>query len=294
MDPISIIAGILAVYALFTALTAGLSIKSPEPGNPKLPTVSQSRKIPLAVGRTLVTGPNVIEATKYTGKKGSHEETRYYQNIEMAIAYGPGTLYKIFGDEKTAWDGGATPLTDDGQEIFVDAIGLFGHRRTPGEGGMYGYAMYARGDSAGYIFPGWEAKTGRDQPGYPMLSRVKFESADLGFYWGNAPNYRPVSFEYGFLPNPLNQGNSVIGATGSEAANPAYVLYEILKNSEYGTSSPAQVDTASIIAMGTTLANEGLGIRRTWYTESASEIEAEILSLIDGVRYRDPLTGFVA
>ena len=300
MSVLAIIAGVLAVIALFTALNVNLEVKAPEPGNPKLPTVSQSRKIPLAVGRTLVSGPNILDATKHIIYNHHDHGFNYYQKIEMAIAYGPGLIYSIWSNDKLAWEDAANPLSDDGEVIFIDKLDLFGGSKEPGLGGMRGNATFARGDSAGYIFPGWEATTGRDQPGYPLLSRVLFTSGgaelgyDRGFYWGNSPNYRPVEFEYGFFPNPLNHAtNHVIGTGTNEAANPAYVLYEILKSPEFGTSSQATVDTAAIAAMAATLHTEGLGIRRTWYTESATEIEEELLDLIDGVRYRDPLTGNV-
>ena len=296
MDPISILIGVVAVLALFTALQIDTNIKSPEPGNPKLPTVSQSRKIPLAVGRTLVSGPNVLEATKYITYNNKEEGINFYQNIEFAIAYGPGLIYSIWSADLLVWDNEGDPLSDNGETIYIAKPDLWGDKE-PGGGGMRGDVVFCRGDSLGYIFPGWEALTGRDQPGYPTLSRALFKfgpGETRGFSFGNSENYRPVEFEYGFFPNPLNHAtNHTIGTGTNEAANPAYVLYEILKGTDYGTSSPAQIDTDAISAMAATLYTEGVGIRRTWYTESALEIEKELLDLIDGIRYRDPLTGEV-
>ena len=285
---------IKAVLSLFSAPDASAS--TPEPGNPRLPTVSQSRKIPLAVGRTMVTGPNVIEATKYITYNNKEEGTNYYQNIEFAIAYGPGLIYSIWSADLLVWDNGGDPLSDNGETIYIAKPGLWGDKE-PGGGGMRGDVVFCRGDSNGYIFPDWETLTGREQPGYPMLSRALFKfgpGETRGFAFGNSENYRPVEFEYGFFPNPLNHAtNHSIGSGTNEAANPAYVLYENLKSAEFGTSSQADVDVPAISAMAATLYIEGLGIRRTWYTESATEIEEEVLDLIDGVRYRDPLTGFV-
>ena len=298
MDPISILIGIVAVIALFSAIQVGIEVKSPEPGNPKLPTVSQSRKIPLAVGRTLVSGPNVLDAAKHSVYHNSQQEDNYGQNIEMAIAYGPGILYSLWSADKKVWEDSVTPLSNNGDSIYIDDVNFYGGATVPGKGGLRGHMDYCRGDSSGYIFPNWEAITGRLQPGYPTLARVLFYGGTSNpihrFYWGNAESYRPVEFEYGFFPNPLSHpSNHIIGNGNSAAANPAYVLYEILKSNKFGTSSPASVDTNAIAAMAATLSAEALGIRRTWYTESALEIEKEILDLIDGVRYRDPATGHV-
>ena len=297
VDPLTIINTVLAVYSLFTAFKA--SREEPEwaqPGDPKLPTVSQARKIPLAVGRTLVSGPNVIEATKYIPYNNKEEGINYYQNIEMAIAYGPGQIYSIWSTDKLVWEDIGNPLSDDGETIYIAKPDLWGDKE-PGGGGLIGDVVFCRGDSAGYIFPDWETITGRSQPGYPMLSRALFKfgpGETRGFVFGNSENYRPIEFEYGFFPNPfLHATNHVIGTGSNEAANPAYVLYEILKSAEFGTSSQATVDTTAITTMAATLHTEGIGVRRTWYAESATEIEEELLALVDGVRYRDPLTGNV-
>ena len=298
MDILGILVGIISVIALFAALGAEAEVKSPEPGNPKLPTVSQSRKIPLAVGRTMVSGPNVIEATKFVTYNNKEEGINYYQNLEFAVAYGPGRLYSIWSSDRLVWEPSEGDLEEDGDTVFIAKINLFGSAKTPGEGGMRGDITFCKGSASGYNFPGWDVLTGRDQPGYPLLSRVLFSwgagSNNRGFYWGNSANYRPLEFEYGFFPNPLNHvSNHIVGNGTEEAANPAYVLYEILKSPSYGTSSAATVDTTALAEMAVTLHTEGIGIRRTWYTESAMEIEEEILALVDGVRYRDPATGFI-
>jgi hypothetical protein len=98
--------------ALFLPQTA--ATQSPTRGNPKLPTVSQSRRIPLVLGKCLVEGPNVIDADSYTTTKltrklkGLFSSTKvdvgfkYYQSMDVGIAHGEGVLYEIRAGQYTA------------------------------------------------------------------------------------------------------------------------------------------------------------------------------------------------
>ena len=298
MTGIEIFYAVVFVVALFVALKGADVDVSREPGNPTLPTVSQSRKIPLAVGRTLVNGPNILDAAKFNAYKNSQFETNYGQNIEMAIAYGEGKLYAIWSKDKLVWGEDFAPLEENGDSIYIDDVNFYGNVKAPGEGGLRGHMAYCKGGSSGYIFPYWEAITGRQQPGYPLLARVLFHGGSANpvdkFYWGNSESYRPIEFEYGYFPDPFHTGiYSVIGNAPNLSANPAYVLYEVLVGTKFGTSSQATIDTAAIEVMAATLHAESLGVRRTYYTESALEIEQELLDLVDAIRYRDGLTGDV-
>jgi len=280
--------GVMALIVLFAVLQKP-DTPSAEPGNPKHPTVSQSRKIPLAVGKTLVDGPNILDVGPLRIHSRSNGREQYHQDIEMAIAYGPGVLHQIWANDAKIWEGTMDQTLD---EVYIDKPDVFGNSGTPGGGGMTGYAMYVAGHDVGHINQKVEGlMPGREQPGYPSLARVLFYLDTYRFYWGNAENFKPVSFVYAHYPNPLNHPvNHIVGAY---MANPAYVLYALMKNTLWGIGSGYSIDTAAIAAMADTLKSEGLGIARTWYDKDAPTIEREILDLIDGVRYRSPITGDV-
>lgn len=269
----------------------------PDRGNPKLPTVSQARRVPLAVGKTKVDGPNVLEATPYqaTVNKikskglfgGSSQEVgfSYYQNIEMAIAYGPGELYDIYWGDIFGISPNFTSGNIESTVILQEE--LFGDRHS-GAGGVSGVIEFIPGDNAGHISR-MESLTGRDQPGMPNLARVIFHSTEFrGFYWGNSEVYKPTAFIYGFYPNPFSEATKHKIGNG---ANPAYVLYEIANNSLYGMGLLGNVSQPAIQTLADLMVTEGLGIQRTWYESDGGAIERELLDYMDAVRFRDPDSG---
>lgn len=293
---------LLIFFIFFVALLyfASRSAQStpPDQGNPKLPTVSQSRRVPLAVGRTKVDGPNVLEATRYRttvnkvktkGLFGSSTQEvgfAYYQNIEMAIAYGPGELYDIYWGKKL---GKSVNLTSGAiQQTSISRSTLFGDRKT-GAGGVSGSIEFIPGDNAGHVSR-MESLTGRDQPGYPNLARCIFYAGGRGFYWGNSENYKPVAFIYGFYPNPFSEATKHKIGNG---ANPAYVLYEIANNSLWGMGLLGNIDQTAIQTLADLMVTEGLGIQRTWYDSDGGAIERELLDYMDAVRYRNPTNGSI-
>lgn len=290
------------VISLFADKPSG-----PQRGNPQIPTVSQSRRVPLFVGKVKLEGPNILDATPYKTKKikvdsgglfGSKVTIghRYYQTQEAAIGWGPAELYELWAGDKRAWSGTVTTASD----ITIQAANLFGDYDEPGNGGWAGTVSFIPGAITGTVSATMETLTGRDQPGYPGLARMVFHGGYVqsglgvyvpttrGFYFGNSENFRPIVPVCGYYPNPFAHGsNHKIGAS----ANPAYVLYELNKNRLWGLDIRGTVNNAAIIAMAATLASEGLGISRAWYDATGPEIEREILELIDGIRYRDPASG---
>ena len=172
-----LLALVLFVAFVFIALNSIDTGFSPDKGNPKLPTVSQSRKIPLIIGKSDMDGPNVLDATSVETQKikkdGQTLGYKYLQSVEMAIAYGDENaeihLYEIWMGDKLAWSGDLTTNTS----IYLDNNELFGEKRR--EGGIKGYVQFIKGNSQGTVDADWEAATGRDQPGYPYLSRLIFK-----------------------------------------------------------------------------------------------------------------------
>lgn len=298
---------IYLIILIVLALVLVPSLPSPSTGDPRLPTVSQSRKGPFAVGRILVRGPNVLDATKYTSidiKKGNFLSkqkvgARYFQDIEMAIAWdnnaGDSELFEIRAGEFTAWSGNLTVA----ETININEPDLFGS--SDAEGGLAGFVDFIPGVDTGTVSSTMETLTERDQPGYPGMARCLFHGPGLavrvpglgyrgvgdGFYWGNSVTYKPISFVYGFYPNPQAATDHRIG----DMANPAYVLLSLHRDSRYGLGDDDNVDQAAITTMAATLYSEGFGISRVWYDATAIEVEAEILQLVDAIRYRSLING---
>lgn len=270
---------------------------SPRAGDVELPTVSQSRKIPLVFGKFLVSGPNVEEATqaqKRKIKKGgglfSKKQTvgfQFYQNIEFSVAYGPGELFKIFYADHAILDQNITTNST----VSVDKSEIFGPNDQAGGGGFSGSVQFIPGDGVGYINSDLQTATSRTQPGCPYLARVYMYDTGRGAYWGNFNTYRPISFEYGYYPNPGFQSPALHKINGD--ANPAYILYAINKDRIFGLGIKGDINTSDIAGMASTLYSEGLGFSRAFYQGDAAAIESEILEYIEGVRYRDPTNGQV-
>jgi hypothetical protein len=280
------VALILAVIAV--ALIASQKFDEPDPASLEdlgLPTVSQNRNIPLVVGEAKITGPNVLDGGRLRTRKikvkvGFKKKTvgyRYYMDQELAIAWGQGELKEIWFGDQRAWTGSLSTQS----ELSINLPELFGDKDA--QGGVAGTMEFIPGISGGTVSSYLESRLSRSQPGYPHLARVIAKD----FYFGNSETFKGISFVYGYYPNPFGATNHKIG----NSANPAYVLYMINKDNRFGLDIKGTVNVSAIQAMAAQLYAEGLGMSRVWYQGDGEKIESEILSLIEGVRYRDPLTG---
>jgi hypothetical protein len=78
-------------------------------------------------------------------------------------------------------------------------------------------------------------------------------------------------------------------------ANPAHIIYECLRNTDWGMGSPTTlVDTTSFEDAGVTLFNEPLGISLLWTRQTTiQDFVQEILNHCNGVVFVDPQTGLL-
>lgn len=86
-------------------------------------------------------------------------------------------------------------------------------------------------------------------------------------------------------PQPLMDGN----------ANPAYIIFECLTNTDWGMGSPtAAIDVDSISAAALTLEAEEFGLSMIWTRQATiQEFVQEVLDHIQAVLFVDPATGLL-
>ncbi|TQV85185.1 hypothetical protein FKG94_03070 [Exilibacterium tricleocarpae] len=260
-----------------------------------LPTVSQSRHIPLTVGNSKTSGPNILDAGNLrvqkvkkksgnfiTGRIKSTIAERYFLDIVAGIGYGPGELYEIWLGDFKIWDyvadNGGVALTAF-TRFFIDKPLLFGDKVN---GGVRGWVRFYPGNPVQSSDSYAESRLSSRQPGYPFLAYCVFED----FWFGNTRTFRGLSFRYGHFPNPFAAVDHKIG----QDANPAYVLYNLWKHPAYGADIRALPDQVSVQAVAARLLTEGFGMARTWQEGQGAALEQECLDLIDGMRYTDPRT----
>ncbi|MEZ0155267.1 MAG: hypothetical protein AB9Q22_10260 [Candidatus Reddybacter sp.] len=296
MDPLTYFLIWLGTTILTAMLTPKPDFDPASEEDISLPTVSQSRRIPLVIGQGLVTGPNVLDkgnlfthAIRVSGGlfKGKVDSGifRYYMDMFFSIAWGPGELLGVkMGDH----DLGLTPMTGTAEEV-ISLANLWGDDSTGGGGGFVGKVRFNAGVDAGIIDTTVEARVGNIQPGYPNVATVLLwhDWKRGGAYMGNNPTFKGVKFHYAYYPNPLSAVDHKINGH----ANVAYFLHDLNKDPQWGRDIGGTIDLTAISAMAATLATEGLGWSRTFYNGDAAAMEAEALEYVSGVRTRNPLTG---
>ena len=94
------------------------------------------------------------------------------------------------------------------------------------------------------------------------------------------------------LQKLLNNGIWHLGRLGDDL-NPAEAIYEILSNDYWGCAyTDTRIDINSLLNMGITLEEEGLGISCLINkTTKAGQVISKILNHVNGVYYDDPRTG---
>ena len=260
------------------------------------PIVSQSQRIFLVIGQGLVTGPNVLDTGAFAtdglktrkgvfGGKVATGVFRYHLDEFLGLPYGPGELLAVYmGDS----DLGITPMSGTSEQ-FIDKTELWGDNRSAAGGGYAGYIRFNAGVDSGIIDAVVESITGKVQPGYPNVATVLLYRYGTPAYRGNQVTFKPVSFKYGYYPNPFSAGNHKINGY----ANVAYFLHELNKNIVWGRDIGGALDLTAITDMAATLNNEGLGFSRMFIDGGAEAMEREALDFVDGIRVRDPITGLI-
>jgi hypothetical protein len=259
-----------------------------------LPTVSESRNVTLVWGRRKVAGPNVftyanlktipIEEEVDTGLFSSDDVTvgyEYYLDIGFSICYGEATLRELQVGDYLAWEGTLTEGNGSINKRF-----LFGYDNS--EGGMQGSFTYYRGTQAQASDAYLNSRV-RQQPGFKGVAYFVWR----GGYIGNSASMRPWSFVVESYPNPLSRITSEVNINGD--ANPAYCMYEVLTNKNYGRGFPTNiVDSNSFIDAALTLESEGLGVSMMFDQKiDCSQLVKQLEEHINGNIYFDPESGTI-
>lgn len=267
-------------------------------GDFNFPTATEGRVVPLVWGTVRLSGPNVVwygdlrqRAIKKKVKTGLFSSAKvttgfkYFIGIQFGLCRGEAnSLQRIWIGDKEVFNGSLTSGS-----TTINQPKLFGGDNL-GNGGVEGQFTF---------FPGTEAQNvstylstfqqqGGDTPAYRGTCYGVFEQG----YIGNSTSIQPWAFEVRRLP--VGPGSSGAKAVNSgNDANPAYVLYEILTNAEWGLGFvDGDIDTATFDSVATTLQTEGNGFSMVLdQVRDVADMIEEIQRQIDGVVYLDQSTG---
>lgn len=277
------------------------------------PTAEETRSIPKGYGTFLMKAPNVVSVTDFSSEAIKQKPTtlqkvmsfglmdwltkdpiigyKYFCGIEMALCYRVDALLQIIIDDKIAWTGSQTT---DG-EIYINKPTLFGGQdpASGGNGGVQGYLGIHLGDPAAtkdpYLISQYTNYTAHRGIHYVVWKGQK--RAKGSGYLGNSSNVAPWQFVARFIPN--NLGVPAYSNINSGDANPAEVLYDVLRNGEYAVGlSDDFIDIPSFQAAAETYFNDGYGFSALWDTSKpCRQIIEAILQYTDSVLYSDFQTG---
>ena len=294
--------------ALFVVSFIATALLAPKPNienaraqnleDASFPRATEDAPIPLVLGKGLMKAPNTIwygdfsaipirEKIK-TGLFSSKRVTvgyRYFLGLDLALCMGPGVvLREIFVDDKSAWSGTAGPgkTSITGIELNLGGYKKGGFFRSNAE--FYSGEFNLTDQPVDTYL---ESQVGSGNvPAYLGACRLVLTKAELG----ESASLKKMSFLLENYTDSLGLPNN--GKVG-EDMNPAEAIYQIMTNSWRGMGVAAtDIDTASLVEIGTTLHTEENGVSVVVTAETnGSNLIQEILRQIDGVAYQDPETG---
>lgn len=273
------------------------TVKPSSLGDFSFPTTTEERAVPLLWGTVKLEGPNVVwygdleqRAMKQKQKTGLFSSTnvtigyKYFLGVQFGLCTGPvDSLRRIWIGDDEVWSGVHTSGT-----LTIDQPKLFGGNKL-GTGGVVGDLTFFNGAASQSVstYIAQFQHEGGDTPAYNGFCYAVFEHGWLG----NSTSIEPWAFE--LRRHPLGPDGVSRAVNSNADANPAYVLYEIITNSDWGLGfAIGDVDTAAFISVATTLATEGNGFSLIRDTASdISDLIDEIQKQIDGIVYLDMTTG---
>ena len=274
-------------------------------GDFRVTTATEGRPVPILWGTILIDGPNVVwygdllqEAivekirTGLLSSKRFVKGYRYYLGIQQGLCIGEvDELRRVYIGADLVLDATGSPVTH-GDTFTINKPDLFGGEDL-GQGGVVGTFEFFAGTStqaaSGYLsdFCKEPAVTG-DTPAYRDLCYIAPETAAP--LLGTSTNIPGWKFELRRVPNELGltSGKHIVAG----GANPAAVLYEILRSTEFGYGESASaINTAVFVTAGETLYDEGNGFSFLLDRfEDRGALVRRIEEQIDGVLYQNPLT----
>lgn len=287
-------------------------------GDFQLPTAEEGRAIPVVFGTCKIKGSNVVwygdlevrPMTKdiKTGLFSSETITtgyQYFLGIQAALCHGVvDQIIQIQFDDKVPLQS-VSSITNGTRVNIEDDYFLGGPDQSGGIGGLVdiyfgnsaqapdAYLEQAVAGPAQYVNTGtgWHLVTPTPVllPAYRGICYAVFRH----FWFGNSSYIKPFSVVLKSVPNPLALSSGRHDINGD--ANPANMIYAILTDTTWGLCIPSgQIDTAAFVAVGNTLAAEGMGLSILMDSQNpAGDYINEISRHIDGVVYSDPSTGLV-
>jgi len=298
---------LVMLYQVGVAIAASIAIRllTPKPKPPKpssigdfnVPTATEGRAIPVVWGTCLLRGGNVtwygdLFAQEVLIPDPDMLVIKYHLGMDIALCHGPidDVLEMRFDDRAHSTLVGAGGVED------------FTHIRRRSFNSTANNNMFGGDHEGGGIIGTFDIHYGKtDQPISDYLASVttSVQGAQQGIchcvarrpYWGTSAYIHPIAFVVARFPNQLGLTSGREDIAGD--ANPAAMLYELLTDERWGCGlDPANLDTASFIAAGNVLSDEGLGMSLVVDGESeAREVQEEIERHIDGVMAPDPVTG---
>lgn len=271
------------VYGIDMLFVAGIPMGAPTHGNslggPKLHKVwwgdielPGAGTLPLFDGSTTFYGANVSRATQFGGPgKGGGLRGAYYWHGGWTDQDFNSPASRI-GDQMTAAVSDASLVPGLAKQMCVSFVRMV-------EDGADPYIDQTYPDVGG------------------SAEAVPYPSQ--GFVVGEQNSVDAVSFEvssYGDAVSGVSQHIFSMSAPGVDFggdADPAEVIYELLTG-RFGklAVSPSLIDTASFLAVSSTLKQEGHGFSRCWDARmQAREMIDEVLEQIDGMLFESPKTG---
>jgi len=222
--------------------------------------------------------------------QGKQEVNDYLMSLHYGICHGPvDALLEITVGEKSAWMGEAEAETS----IAINNSNLFGGPKK--EGGLLGTAHYLPGEDSQLMPSLLAGKLGRTPstcPAYRGLASIFFHGGSQGFIWGaNNPYLRSIWAKVRRAPHGLSTPLQMIGPD----ANPAAIIYECLRSTDWGMGAPADIiDHPSFESCAAALLEEGFGLSMQWTRQSTIEaFVSEVIDHIQATLFVNPRTGLL-
>jgi hypothetical protein len=271
------------------------------------PDVDPTKRIPIIWGKKRVKSLHTMEVQGYRTRaiksgnfiKKTTVGFQYFATIAMGVCHGPDvTITKIILNNKTLWEGTATP-TDSGFVISVSDSDF--NSRKDGVGGTIRVYPGSLTQSNNAVLASAHATQG-GAPGFPDLPYrgvcyLVFED----FYWGNSPTVGQIEIVCERYPDTAGIGaGRIINTTPNESPSEGAVdlalpeiVHEILDNEVWGLGeTAADFDLTSFTTAATTLAAEGNAVSMIWNEgDSIRELLQTLMRQADGFVFKRMATG---
>lgn len=208
----------------------------------------------------------------------------YKAGLHLGWSQGPvGQINKIWIGDRVAWEG--EPITAS-TTIEIDQPDLYGGESK--EGGIVGTLDVMFGEPGQPVNEYLKTQLEGNIPAYRGLLTTVFR----GRLSANVPRLQPWAVEE-HRPSVPDGANVAWAIINNRDANPAYMIWECMTDTEWGMSYPSgKMDKVTFLSVASALYNEGFGISLEWNRPTTIEdFVNDILNYIAGTLREDPVTG---